>query len=65
MLCTKTDIKNWTVYDAKYKQFYYLTNAEFKNFLLDKPVKLVGKFVQIDYKGKTWIDAVLNSDWLI
>jgi hypothetical protein len=65
MTCTKIDTKNWTVYDARHKQLYYLTNEEFKNFLLDKPVKLVGKFVQIDCKGKIWIDAMLNTDWLI
>jgi hypothetical protein len=65
MTCTKTEIKNWTVYDARYKQFYYLTNEEFKNFLLDKPVKLIGKYIFMDGKEGIWVDAVLNSDWLI
>jgi hypothetical protein len=64
MTCTKLDTKNWTIYDARHKQFYYLTNEEFKNFLLDKPVKLVGKFMLIN-KENIWIDAMLNTDWLI
>jgi hypothetical protein len=64
MTCIKLNTKNWTIYDAKHKQFYYLTNDDFKNFLLDKPVKLVGKFMLINNKN-TWIDAMLNTDWLI
>jgi hypothetical protein len=64
MTCTKLDTKNWTIYDARHKQFYYLTNEEFKNFLLDKPVKLVGRFMLIN-KENIWIDAMLNTDWLI
>jgi hypothetical protein len=64
MTCTKLDTKNWTIYDARHKQFYYLTNEEFKNFLLDKPVKLVGKFMLIN-KENIWVDAMLNTDWLI
>jgi len=65
MTCTKIDTKNWTVYDAKHKQFYYLTNEEFKNFLLDRPVKLIGKYILINGKEGTWVDGILNSDWLI
>lgn len=64
MLFQNIDIKNWTVYDARHRQFYYLTNEEFKNFLLDKPVKLLGKFMFIN-KENIWIDAMLNTDWLI
>lgn len=64
MTCTKLNVKNWTIYDARNKQFYQLTNEEFKNFLLDKPVKLIGKYI-LNSGEKIWIDGVLNSDWFL
>jgi hypothetical protein len=57
-----SDTKQWTIYDAKIKQFYYLTHEEFKNILLDKPVKLVGRFINVNSKEKVWIDGLLNSE---
>jgi len=56
------DIKEWAIYDAKGKQLYNLTNDEFKNFLLDRPVNLLGRFIYIRGE-KTWIDGMLNTDW--
>jgi hypothetical protein len=57
------ETKYWTVYDAKEKKVYSLTHQEFKNILLDRPVKLTGRFVYIN-NDKVWIDGLLNSDWL-
>ena len=57
------DTKHWTVYDAKSKQFIYLTHEEFKNFLLDRPVKLMGRLIKIDNGDRKWIDGMINTDW--
>ena len=56
-------IKEWTIYDAKGGEVYQLSHEEFRNFLLDRPVKLVGRFIYIN-GIKIWIDGLLNSDWL-
>ena len=53
----------WTIYDAKEKRLYSLDHNEFKQVLLDRPVKLVGRFIYIN-KEKIWIDGILNSEWL-
>jgi hypothetical protein len=53
----------WTIYDAREKRLYSLDHNEFKQILLDRPVKLVGRFIYIK-KEKIWIDGLLNSDWL-
>jgi hypothetical protein len=54
----------WIIYDAKEKRIYYLDNDEFKQALLDKPIKLMGKYILLN-REKVWIDGILNSDWLI
>jgi len=57
--CAKK-VTRWTVYDAKEDTICKLTNTEFKNLLLDRPHKLVGK--EIVYKDDTiWVDCILNS----
>jgi len=57
--CAK-NLTSWTVYDAKEKKIYKMTNEKFKNLLLDRPHKLVSR--EIAYEGKlTWVDCILNS----
>ena len=62
MNCTNKT-KCWTVYDAKLKTFHTLTHEEFKNLLMDRPVKLVGRFISVNNREKIWIDGILNSEW--
>jgi len=63
MNCTN-DTKHWTIYDARYKQFHYLSHEEFKDFLINNPVKLVGRYIKVNNMEKIWIDGLLNTDWL-
>ena len=65
MTCINKDIAHWTIYDARNKQFTYLTNKEFKNFLLSKPVKLMGSFIKVNSMEKVWIDAMINTEWWV
>ena len=62
MNCTN-DIKHWTIYDAKIKQFHHLTHEEFKSFLLDYSVTLEGKFISVNSMEKVWIDGMINTEW--
>jgi hypothetical protein len=63
MTCIKNNTKEWTIYDAKMRQFIYLTHEEFKQFLLDRPVKLVGRFIKVNSRERIWVDGLLNSEW--
>ena len=55
--------KVWTVFDARFKKFMSLDHEEFKNLLLDRPVKIVGRFIKVNPKETVWIDGILNSEW--
>lgn len=61
--CVNNATKEWTIYDARYKTFYYLTHAEFKDLLENKPVKLKGCFINANSREKIWIDGLVNSEW--
>ena len=62
MTCANAQ-KCWTVYDAETKQFHSLSHAEFKNLILKSPVKITGRFLQMNSLEKIWIDAILNSEY--
>lgn len=56
--------KQWIVYDAKNQVFIELSHEEFKNFLLDRPVKLKDIKIWNREKGKkVWIDGIVNSEY--
>ena len=62
MTISANKVTQWTVYDAKVRTIHQLTNEEFKNLLLDRPHKIVGKI--IPYRGhQIWIDCILNSSY--
>jgi len=63
MTAIKSEVKMWTVFDAKIEQLHYLTHEEFKDFILNRPIKLTGKFIRVNGR-KTWIDGMINTDWL-
>jgi len=62
MNCTNK-LTCWAIYDAKDRRIYSLDHREFKQILLDRPVKLIGRFLYIN-GSKIWIDGLLNSEWL-
>ena len=55
--------KHWTVYNAKTRQFLNLSHEEFKVMILDRPLKLVGRFIQVNIRERIWCDGILNSDY--
>lgn len=63
MTCASSTVKHWTIYDAKTKQFISLSHKEFKDLILNKPVKLTGRFISVSKNDKMWIDGILNSTW--
>ena len=55
--------KHWTIYNAKTRQFISLSHGEFKDLIVNEPVKLTGRFIDVGKNDKMWIDGLLNSTW--
>ena len=56
-----SEVKQWIIYDEKNNQFLELTHEEFKNVLLDRPIKLIDKKIKDTKTGKDiWIDGIIN-----
>lgn len=54
----------WVVYDPKLNGIHEFSNKEIKGYLLEHTHKLVGRFMDIELHGKTWVDFIINSDFL-
>lgn len=62
MTCMATGaLKYWTVYNALSKQFIHLSHEEFKDYIQNKPIKLMGRYLKVNNLEKIWIDGILNS----
>lgn len=61
---TLTEVKPWTIYNAKEGKIFELSHNEFSDLLKKPGVKLEGKEIVINIHGqsfKTWIDASINN----
>lgn len=70
---TQIQEKRWTLYNAQTGMIVNLTNEEFGKVLELEPVKLDGRYIQVNinhpevsriqHTQKVWIDGILKSEY--
>lgn len=60
MIATNTDLKRWTILEARTNKILDLTDKEFGEGVESNYITLRGQYIEVENQKRVWIDGVIK-----